>query len=176
MIYSKIRPALAKVLVAPSDCLCSADMYPLRSRNSLQGQYLFWLLLSEGFTAWSVLESDRVAMPKINRKTLNNLHIPVPPLAEQAAIDEYLAKATAVLDDAIALPRRQIELLQEYRTSLIADVVTGKLDVREVAAHLPVEGDDQDLIQITDSSTHDSDEDFYATNDSEDKVQIEAPI
>ena len=79
VIYSKIRPALAKVLVAPSDCLCSADMYPLRPRNSLQAGYLFWLLLSKGFTAWSVLQSDRVAMPKINRETLNNLHIPIPP-------------------------------------------------------------------------------------------------
>ena len=55
VVYSKIRPALAKVLVAPTDCLCSADMYPLRPRNSLQRDYLFWLLLSTGFTAWSVL-------------------------------------------------------------------------------------------------------------------------
>ena len=38
--------------------------------------------------------------------------------------------------------RRQIELLEEYRTRLIADVVTGKLDVREAAAELPNEADD----------------------------------
>ena len=81
-----------------------------------------------------------------------------------------------IINAAIARARRQIELLQEYRTRLIADVVTGKLDVRETAAQLPDESDDQDLIQETDSSTHDSDEDFYATNDSEDKVPIEAPI
>ena len=57
-----------------------------------------------------------------------------------------------------------------------ADVVTGKLDVREAAAHLPDESDDQNLIQETDSSIHDSDEDFYAANVSEDKMPIEAPI
>ena len=39
-------------------------------------------------------------------------------------------------------PSRQIELLQEYRTRLIADVVTGKLDVREASAQLPDERDD----------------------------------
>ena len=41
VIYSKIRPALAKVVVAPTDCLCSADMYPLSPRHSLQANYLF---------------------------------------------------------------------------------------------------------------------------------------
>ena len=42
-------------------------------------------------------------------------------------------------DAAITRARRQVELLREYRTRLIADVVTGKLDVRETAANLPDE-------------------------------------
>ena len=42
--------------------------------------------------------------------------------------------------------RRQIDLIQEYRTRLIADVVTGKLDVRAAAARLPNETDDRDPI------------------------------
>jgi len=57
-----------------------------------------------------------------------------PPLPEQTAIVEYLDKATADIDAAITRARREIELLNEYRTRLIADVVTGKLDVREAAA------------------------------------------
>ena len=61
----------------------------------------------------------------------------VPSLPEQAAIVEYLERATADTNAAIARARRQIELLQEYRTRLIADVVTGELDVREAAAQLP---------------------------------------
>ena len=43
-------------------------------------------------------------------------------------------------------PRRQIKLMEEYRTRLIADVVTGKLDVREASAQLPDEDGDQDPI------------------------------
>ena len=58
-----------------------------------------------------------------------------------------LDKATADIDAAIVRARRQIELLQEYRTRLIADVVTGKLDVREVAAQLPDEDEDQGPIE-----------------------------
>lgn len=62
-----------------------------------------------------------------------------PPLPEQTAIAEYLDAQTAKIDAAIAAARREIELLREYRICLIADVVTGKLDVREVAARLPEE-------------------------------------
>ena len=68
----------------------------------------------------------------------------LPPLSEQAAITEHLDKAAAGADAAITRARRQIELVQEYRTRLIADVVTGKLDVRGAAAQLPDEGDDRD--------------------------------
>ena len=57
------------------------------------------------------------------------------------------------LNTAISRLEREIELLREYRTRLVADVVTGKLDVREVAAGLPDEtvpedapADDNDLI------------------------------
>ena len=57
----------------------------------------------------------------------------VPPLPEQTAIVRYLDKATAAIDTAVSRAHRQIELLQEYRTRLIADVVTGQLDVREAA-------------------------------------------
>ena len=113
VIYSKIRPALAKVVVAPTDCLCSADMYPLSPRHSLQANYLFWLLLSTAFTAWSVLESDRVAMPKINRATLKSYHLPIPPLSEQAAIVRHLDEAATNIYTATDSARRQIELVQE---------------------------------------------------------------
>ena len=141
VIYSKIRPALAKVVVAPTDCLCSADMYPLSPRHSLQTKYLFWLLLSEALTAWSVLESERVAMPKVNRATLNGYYIPIPSLPEQSVIVRYLDNATVVIDAAINNAQRQIDLLREYRTRLIADVVTGHVDVRgavEDEVELPV--------------------------------------
>ena len=59
----------------------------------------------------------------------------------------HIGIATADNTAAIARAHRQIELLQEYRTRLIADVVTGKLDVREAAAQLPDEADDQDQLQ-----------------------------
>ena len=61
----------------------------------------------------------------------------VPPSDEQQAIVEYVAKATETANTAIARTEREIALMQEYRTRLTADLVTGKLDVREAAARLP---------------------------------------
>ena len=67
---------------------------------------------------------------------------PLPPLAEQTAIASYLDRADWRIRGCIQSEQRQIELLNEYRTRLIADVVTGKLDVREAAARLPDEADE----------------------------------
>jgi hypothetical protein len=73
------------------------------------------------------------------------VRILAPTLPEQTAIVEYVDAQTARLDAAIAAARREIELLREYRERLIADVVTGKMDVREVAAQLPEEPPDQEV-------------------------------
>ena len=135
VIYSKIRPALRKLVIAPEDCLCSADMYPLRGQSRVDNRFLAWFFLSEEFSGWSVLESDRVAMPKINRDTLNELRMPIPPLPEQAAIAAYLDEETAKLDALVGKVDEAVERLQEYRTALITAAVTGKMDVRkEIAA------------------------------------------
>ncbi len=74
---------------------------------------------------------------EISGNKLGGVRLPVPPLPEQAAIAAYIDRTTANIDTAIVRANREIGLLNEYRTRLIADVVTGKLDVREAAAALP---------------------------------------
>ena len=68
---------------------------------------------------------------EISTNALGNVLLPIPPLAEQAAIAAYLDKQTAAIAAAMARAQREIDLLSEYRTRLIADVVTGQVDVRE---------------------------------------------
>jgi type I restriction enzyme S subunit len=72
LVDPETEPFASRLLIAiaPEDCLCSADMYPLDGGRRVHNPYLCWVLLSTPFVAWSVLESDRVAMPKINRETL----------------------------------------------------------------------------------------------------------
>jgi type I restriction enzyme S subunit len=86
--------------------------------------------------------ADRTAQPLITGTKVRAQTLPVPPLAEQTAIVEHLAQITDAIGRPITGARRKIDLLREYRTRLIADVVTGKLDVREAAARLPDEAEE----------------------------------
>ena len=86
--------------------------------------------------------SIAAAQPGLSVERVMNLFLPVPPNREQKRIANHIIEATARIDTAIARARRQIELLEEYRARLIADAVTGKLDVRQAAAQLPEEAED----------------------------------
>ena len=77
------------------------------------------------------------AQPKLTKDRIMGIAIAVAPVSEQAAIVDYFSEKTAPLRAAIARTEREIALMQEYRTRLTADLVTGKLDVREAAAKLP---------------------------------------
>ena len=68
---------------------------------------------------------------------LGQIPVPIPPVEEQAAIVAFYDKETAGLTATVSRLEREIELLREYRTCLVSDVVTGKLDVREAVLNLP---------------------------------------
>ena len=73
----------------------------------------------------------------LNFENFCRVDLPFPPIEEQQMISVVLDRTVVGIDSAIERWRRQIDLLGEYRTRLIADVVTGKLDVRRAAAGLP---------------------------------------
>ena len=141
VVYSKIRPALRKVCLAPGNCLCSADMYPLRAHSGLTNNFLFWWILSEQFSAFAILESQRVAMPKINRESLKEVMLVLPPQKEQQEIADFLFDETKRIDALTTEAQRAIDLLQERRTALISAAVTGQIDIRAAACI--------DLMEIT---------------------------
>jgi type I restriction enzyme, S subunit len=95
------------------------------------------------FTLLQQLDLGRLAkpgpVPAIGEGDVREIRVAVPPASEQAHIVRSVRARTASLVTAISSARREIDLLREYRTRLIADVVTGKLDVREAAAILPEE-------------------------------------
>ena len=106
---------------------------PLNNRGRLRHPYLLHLLLTPGFTAWASLESDRVAMPKINREKLNELRLPVPPIDEQLEIETFLEAKLADHESLIQSAASAIALLQERRSALISAAVTGKIDITGIA-------------------------------------------
>jgi len=81
--------------------------------------------------------TKQVTISGIDGSQLKGLTVLLPPLSEQTKIVKAIEEESRPVDDAIRNAEHEIELLIEYRARLIADVVTGKLDVREAAAALP---------------------------------------
>jgi type I restriction enzyme S subunit len=81
-----------------------------------------------------------------------NFALPVPPVIEQSSIEQYLGAQLAAQNSAIARTEREIALMQEYRTRLTADIVTGKLDVRHAAAQLPEAPADTEMVVAPESA------------------------
>ena len=67
----------------------------------------------------------------MNTETIGSIRIPTPPKPEQLQISEYLDKATSKIDQTIQKIEEKIELLEEFKKSLIHNVVTGKVDIRD---------------------------------------------
>jgi type I restriction enzyme S subunit len=124
IVYSKIRPNLAKVVVVSFDGLCSADMYPIDAL--IDPHYLQRYMLSESFLVQAVKTDTRVAMPKINQAELNVIAVPVPPLAEQrrivAKVEELMALVDA-LETQLAASRT---IGKELLAALVAELTAGK--------------------------------------------------
>ncbi len=114
--------------------VCGYHLAMIRPRpHRLNAEYL-----ARAFTAESVAIQFRVAANGVTRFGLPQNAIkgglfPVPPLDEQQEIVADIAEQCSRMHTAIAMTENEIALLREYRTRLIADVVTGKLDVRHLA-------------------------------------------
>ncbi len=79
-----------------------------------------------------LLESARGGgQPNISQDIIKQTWLPIPPKKEQEEIVSYIEKETSKIDRTIELYKSQIDLIKEYRTSLIASAVTGKIDVRD---------------------------------------------
>ena len=125
IVYSKIRPTLNKLIIAPFDGLCSADMYPIET--NMYKQYFVYMMLSQYFVEQvGLITRDRVKMPKINQNELSGILITVPTKDEQKSIAGYLDNKCTAIDTAIEQKQNLIEKLTEYKKSLIYEVVTGK--------------------------------------------------
>lgn len=102
-----------------------------------------------------------VGLQNLSNQSFYNVRAVVPPYDEQVAIVEFAERETLTIRTTISRLEREIDLLREYRTRLVADVVTGKLDVREAAAKLPEPEPDAG----TEDSTADETEEALAEED-----------
>jgi type I restriction enzyme S subunit len=104
-----------------------------------------------------LLEAPVNTQGNLNVERIGDMGIPLPPVEEQERVVACIESKTASFESAISRLEREIDLLREYRTRLVADVVTGKLDVREVASRLT---DETIVDDTTDADVLDDDTDL----------------
>jgi len=144
-------PALVET--SAPDLISGYHLALLRPKHMVQGGFLFRAIQSPGVSYQFHVEANGVTRFGLSHDAIKSALVPLPSLPEQAAIVEYLDAQTAKIDAAIAAARREIELLREYRERLIADVVTGKVDVREVADRLPEEPAEEEAVEWIEEET-----------------------
>lgn len=129
ILYSKIRPKLNKVCIAPFDGLCSADMYPIDTDNV--SKFVMYTILSNGFNQQvSMITENRVKMPKINQKELSKLIVVMPKdYSEQQEVVDYLEDRCVKIDTLITQKQQYLTEIENYKKSLIYEYVTGKKEV-----------------------------------------------
>ncbi len=91
--------------------------------------YMFYLMSSEVIVGQIFYNVRETGQPNIGMEDMNRMRICIPPIDEQQQIVEYLDEQTQLIDNTISIEEKRIELLKEYRQSLISEVVTGKLKV-----------------------------------------------
>jgi type I restriction enzyme S subunit len=116
-------------------------VYRPRNAERIVGAFIDGLLRTRPYVSNIICRSTgvRASRLRLYPEEFFRVQIILPPTPEQQQIVQSITAETALLNTAINRLEREIELLREYRTRLVADVVTGKLDVRKAARHLPIE-------------------------------------
>ena len=139
-IISTVRTylkSIAAIKQPPINLIVSTGFAVIRPKININSNYIGYLLQSEGFVGKVVSNSVGVSYPAINSSVLISLPVVEPPINEQQKIAQFLDYKTAQIDKQKAKIKQAIELLKEYRTSLITNAVTGKIDVSQIAIPSP---------------------------------------
>lgn len=128
VLFGKLRPYLAKVFLADKNGICVSEFLVLRSEKVFN-RFLKFLMLSGIFIDVVNSSTYGTKMPRANWEFIGNLKIPLPPLEEQKAIAEYLDTQIAKIDLAISKIKSQINLIKEYKSTLISEAVCGRVGI-----------------------------------------------
>ncbi len=132
ILFNKLRPYLAKVLKTERNGGCVGELLVLRAKEEIDSDFLYQRLSSEMIITIVDNSTYGTKMPRASwDKFISLIEIGVPPISEQKEIANYINNKISDIKNIISKTQQEIELLKEYKTALISEVVTGKVDVRE---------------------------------------------
>lgn len=141
LVLNRLKAHLGVFALARQNGVISPDYTVLRKIRPMAVQYFEHVLRSPACRVELRVRAKGIVEGfwRLYTDDFYEIRLPVPPDKEQREIVDAIEVTTTTIRATIQRTEREIALLREYRTRLIADVVTGKLDVRETAAMLPDE-------------------------------------
>lgn len=139
-----------------TNVVCGYHLSVIRPYKTLLGEFLFRVLQSKEINIQFELRSNGVTRVGLGVYDLKNAKIPVPPVYEQTQIVEFISKATTAINTTISKIEKEIALAEEYKTALIAEAVTGKIDVR--GYEMPEITEEEIIIAAEDAADYETEE------------------
>ena len=165
------------VAVLDIDATINQHMAFITPRTTRVSSHYLQMCLTAAYSELRAISSDSGSTKAaLTCEDIKRFMVVLPPRDEQERLLSEVRRELANVDDAIGRARRQIELLREYRTRLIADVVTGELDVREAAAQLGEQADEENLIEQGIPMADNTDDSLYNSDESAGELAMEREV
>ena len=146
ILYSKLRPYLLKILVAPEGGICTPEIIPFTCYGNICKDYIVSFLKSPYVDDYINSATFGVKMPRVSTETMTSLLVPLPPLSEQFRIDTKAKELMPYIDEygkaQDKLNKLNEELSYTIRKSILQEAIHGKL-VPQIAE----EGTAQELLE-----------------------------
>ncbi|MEO5168777.1 restriction endonuclease subunit S [Bacteroides ovatus] len=146
ILYSKLRPYLLKILVAPEGGICTPEIIPFTCYGNICKDYIVSFLKSPYVDDYINSATFGVKMPRVSTETMTSLLVPLPPLSEQFRIDTKAKELMPYIDEygkaQDKLNKLNEELSYSIRKSILQEAIQGKL-VPQIAE----EGTAQELLE-----------------------------
>ena len=153
VLYSKLRPYLKKILVAPDDGICSSELVPFSLYGNIDAQYIVYFLKSPHVDFFINSVTYGVKMPRVGTNTMIELSVPLPPLTEQkrivAKIEELLPYIARYEQAWSKLEKFNSRFPVDMKKSLLQYAIQGKL-----VKQRPEEGTAEELFEQIQEGKH----------------------
>ena len=131
ILYSKLRPYLLKILVAPEGGICTPEIIPFTCYGNICKDYIVSFLKSPYVDDYINSVTFGVKMPRVSTETMTSLLVPLPPLSEQFRIDTKTKELMPYIDGygkaQNKLNKLNEELSNTIRKSILQEAIQGKL-------------------------------------------------
>ena len=131
ILYSKLRPYLLKVLIAPESGICTPEIIPFTCYGDICKEYIVYLLKSSYVDAYINSVTYGVKMPRVSTETMISLLVPLPPLSEQKRIVDKIGIIMPFIDkyskSKETLDKINVALRANLKKSILQEAIQGKL-------------------------------------------------